>query len=187
MTSERTHRPKGPTTALVTTGVVEETPVFSDAICCDILLRAVAQTQQAYGFEVLAYAILPSHFRWIVHLGRGRATVSDVMRDVKTQSALDIMTYLDKGHSYETLNIFARSARKLEDQRRRFWRPHFEETAIGDLETLRSRIEEIHEEPVRAGLAERASAYRYSSAWTPLPGDQILVPVTPVSELEWII
>lgn len=186
MTARQTRRPKRPTTSLVTTGVVEDTPVFSDAVCCEILLRALGHCHKTYGFDVLAYAILPARFRWIVHLGRGRAAVSDVMRDLKTQSALEIMAYLDKEHSYETLRVFARNARSLEDQRRRFWQPHFEETVIGDLETLRARIEEIHDEVPAAGLGDQARAYRYTS-WSPPQGESPLLPVTPVSELEWII
>jgi len=135
---------------------------------------------------VLAYVIMPSYFRWIVHLGRGRSTVSDVMRDLKGQSALEIMAYLEKEHSYGALSVFFRSAKDLGDQRRRFWRPHFEQTVIGDLETLRSRIEAMHEEPVRAGLAAHPAEYRYSSARNHLLGDQSVLPVTPLSALEWI-
>lgn len=179
-------RPKRPTTSLLTTSVVEEIPVFADSVCSDILVRAIRSVQQARRFEVLAYVIMPASLRWIVHLGRGRWTVSDVMRDVKKQSALEIMRYLEKEHSYGTLSVFFRNARSLDDQRRRFWSPHFEETVIGDLETLRSRIEALHEEPVRAGLAAHAAEYRYSSARNHLLGDHSLLPVTPLSSLEWI-
>ena len=186
MPRERPPRPRRPTTSLVTTGVVEEIPVFSDGICADILVRALQAVQQSRGFEVLAYVILPSSFSWIVHLGRGRWTVSDVMRDLKGQSALEIMAYLEKEHSYGALSAFFRNAKSLDDQRRRFWRPHFEETVIGDLETLRSRIEAMHEEPVRAGLAAHPAEYRYSSARNHLLGDQSVLPVTPLSALEWI-
>lgn len=186
MVRERRTRPKRPTTSLVTTGVVEEIPVFSDGVCSDILVRSLLAAQRSRGFEVLAYVIMPAYFRWIVHLGRGRSTVSDVMRDLKKQSALEIMAYLEKGHSYGALSVFFRNAKSLDDQRRRFWRPHFEETVIGDLETLRSRIEAIHEEPVRAGLARNPAEYRYSSARNHLLGDHSVLPVTPLSALEWI-
>ena len=186
MSAARPRRPRSPTTSLVTTGVVEDTPVFSDAVCCDILLRTVHVCQQKYGFEVLAFVILPSRFRWIVHLGRGRATVSDVMRDLKNQSAREIMTVLEKEHSYGVLQVFVRNARDLNDQRRRFWRPHFEETVIGDLETLRARIEDLHEEPIREGLASTAAEYRYSSAGSHPPGERSILSVTPLSQLEWI-
>lgn len=175
-----------PTTSLVTTGVVEEIPVFSDGVCADVLVRALQSVQQSRSFEVLAYVIMPAYFRWIVHLGRGRSTVSDVMRDLKGQSALEIMAYLEKEHSYGALSVFFRNAKTLDDQRRRFWRPHFEETVIGDLETLRSRIEAIHDEPVRAGLAGHPTEYRYSSARNHLLGDHSVLPVTPLSSLEWI-
>lgn len=186
MLRERRSRPKRPTTSLVTTGVVEDIPVFSDSVCSDILIRAVQAVQQSHRFEVLAYVIMPAYFRWIVHLGRGRSTISDVMRDLKKQSAWEIMSYLEKEHSYGALTVFFRNARSLDDQRRRFWRPHFDETVIGDLETLRSRIEAIHEEPVRAGLAGHAAEYRFSSARNHLLGDHAILPVTPLSALEWI-
>ncbi len=187
MSSEHRQRPKSPTTSFVSTGVIEDLPVFSDPSCCEILLRVALHVQQTLRFEVLAYVVLPGAFRWIVHVGRGHVTVSDLMRDVKTQSAIEIMAYLDKEHSYGTLKVFARSARRLEDQRRRFWRPHFDETAIGDLETLRRRIDEIHDEPVLSKLAESADRYRFSSAGIHLQGERPLLGVTPLAELDWIV
>ena len=185
MSARRIRRPKVPTTSLLSTGVVDETAVFSDPACCDILIRAMESCQKRYGFDVLAFAILPEHFQWIVHLGRGRATVSDVMRDLKNLSAREIMAYLGKEHSYGALTVFARNARRLLDQRRRFWRPHFEETVIGDLETLRERIKAVLDEPVRRGLAAQASDYHYCSAGGHL-GEKPTLAVTPLSELEWI-
>lgn len=187
MTRQNPPRPKGPITCLVTTGVVEDSPVFADPVCCDILLRTIARCQQSYGFEVLAYAILPEHFRSILHLGRGRTSISDVMRELKKQSAREIMTYLEKEHSYETLRVFSQNVRKSDNQRRRFWRPHYSEIAIGDLETLRERITEIHDQVVRRGLAGQATEYRYSSAGLHLQGDHPLLPVTAISELDWIV
>lgn len=185
MSAQRPRRPRVPTTSLLSTGVVDETPVFLDTACCDILIRAMEACQKRYGFDVLAFAILPDHFQWIVHLGRGRATVSDVMRDLKNRSAREIMAYLGKEHSYDALTVFARNARKLLDQRRRFWRPHFEETVIGDLETLRERIKGVLDEVVRRGLAAKPSDYQWCSAGSQVGGRPAL-PVMPLSELEWI-
>jgi hypothetical protein len=185
--NKRPHRrPRKPTTSLVTTSVVEGIEVFRDHACCEIFLRTAAAVQRSYGFDVLAYVLLPESFRWILHLGRGRSTVSDVMRDLKKISALEIMSYLEKEHRYDMLEVFSRSARRLVDQHRRFWQPHFEEIAIGDLETLRSRVASLGDDPVRLGLVQRASDYPYSAVGFTQTTGSSPIALTPPSELEWI-
>ena len=155
----------------VTTTVVRWTNVFSDERCCDILLHNIRHYQVRYKFAVLGYVIMPSHFHWIVEVDPTFGTISDIMRDIKKFSAWDIMEELQmQGHS-ALLGLFRNEAEGYSDKKRKFWRERFDDEVIRNQQMFLAKLTYIHNNPVKAGLVERAEDYKYSSARNYILGD----------------
>ena len=87
----------------VTTTVVRFLKVFDSPKVCDILIGNIKHYRSKYKFTVLAYVIMPSHFHWIVEVNPEYGTISDIMRDLKRHSSVEITDYLKNN---TTLRIF---------------------------------------------------------------------------------
>ena len=68
----------------ITTTVVKFIPIFNDPIFCEILISNIKHYKLKYGFDVLGYVIMPTHFHWILEVNHKLGSVSDIMRDVKS-------------------------------------------------------------------------------------------------------
>jgi len=52
----------------------------------------------------------------------------------------------------------------LDDQKRKFWIKRFDDEVIRNAGMLRTKLECIHNNPVKAGLVTNPEDYKYSSA-----------------------
>jgi REP element-mobilizing transposase RayT len=75
----------------VTTTVANHSRVFVKDKYCDILINNIKHYQRRHQFRILGYAIMPSHFHWVVNVDPELGLVSDVMRDIKKYTAWEIM------------------------------------------------------------------------------------------------
>jgi REP element-mobilizing transposase RayT len=113
----------------VTTTIVNYNKVFVEDLYCDLLIKNIKHYQPRYGYEILAYVIMPSHFHWIVAVDPARGTISDIMRDIKKYSAWDILMQLEKEAS-PLLKNFQITINK--GQRRQLWMHRFDDEVIRD-------------------------------------------------------
>ncbi|QQS37296.1 MAG: transposase [Ignavibacteriales bacterium] len=157
----------------VTTTVINFLNVFKNPAACDILIHNIRHYQKRYNFRILAYVIMPSHFHWIVEVDRTKGTISDLMRDIKKYSAWDIMEHLTKTN-YESLHQFKEAAKEIIDQKRKFWMKRFHDEVIRNEKMFWTKLHYIHNNPVEAGLSQRATDYKYSSARNYI-GDQSVI------------
>jgi putative transposase len=148
----------------VTTTVVNFAHVFTHEKYCNILIQNIKHYQQEYRFTIYGYVIMPSHFHWIVEVEPTRGLLSDIMRDLKKYSAWDLMNALERGKRYDLLTMFSNEAKSFPDQKRKFWMKRFDDEAIRNADMLQTKLEYIHDNPVKAGLALNPEDYRYSSA-----------------------
>ena len=160
----------------ITTTVINFLNVFKDPAVCDLLIQNIKHYRERYKFEVLAYAIMPSHLHWIVLVDKKHGTISDIMRDIKKYSAWDIMEYLTK-QSKKHEGIFISAAKGYDDQNRKFWMPRFDDEVIRNEKMFFAKLQYIHNNPVEAGLAVRPEDYKYSSARNYVYGDQSVLEV----------
>ncbi|HEX2866437.1 MAG TPA: transposase [Ignavibacteriales bacterium] len=147
----------------VTTTVMNYMNVFSDHKACRILIDNIKHYQQRYRFTILAYAIMPSHFHWVVIVDPKYGSISDIMRDIKKYSAWDIMEYISKEYP-ETGSEFKASNDHPTKQKRKFWMDRFDDEVIRDEKMYFQVLNYIHNNPVKAGLAENPEDYIFSSA-----------------------
>ncbi len=148
----------------VTTTVVGQLHVFAKDSYCQILVDNISHYQQIYGFEILAYVIMPSHFHWVVEVDLPKGSISDIMRDIKKYSAWDLFDAVQQDGRADLLRLFAEAARRVHKQRRKLWNERFDDRYIRDDRMLVNTIRYIHDNPVKSGLAKRPEDYRFSSA-----------------------
>lgn len=161
----------------VTTTVAKHSRVFVKDKYCDILINNIKHYQRRYQFRILGYAIMPSHFHWVVNVDPELGLVSDVMRDIKKYSAWDILEALEVEKEDKLMQLFAREAQRFNDQRRKFWIKRFDDEVIRNAGMLRTKLEYIHNNPVKAGLVTNPEDYKYSSARNHVLDDHSVIEV----------
>ena len=148
-------------------------PVFRKDSMKEVLCRAMDEARKR--FLLFAYVIMLDH----IHLLTSRpATTSDVLRVLKGLTARRVIDYLKE-------NKHSRSLAKLQHQERdrnyrySLWQTEKNVLPIFSENMFMEKLNYIHQNPVRAGLVERAIDYHWSSARTwqgcPLENEPLLM------------
>lgn len=160
------------TTYFVTTTVTRFARVFCEDCYCDILIRNIKHYQENYRFKILGYVIMPTHFHRIVEVQPEIRTISEIMRDLKKYSAWDLMEALEKDGRKDLIGLFKGAAEGNPRQKRKFWMERFDDEVIRNVEMLRTKLNYIHYNPIKAGLVAEPEDYKYSSARNYVRNDQ---------------
>ncbi len=150
-------------------------PVFKTDQMKAVLCRAIDEARTKAGFLLFAYVIMIDH----LHLLTSCPTAtSDVLRVLKGLTARRVIDCLKE-------NNYLASLSKLEHQERdrnyrySLWQTEKNVLPIFSEGMFMEKVNYIHQNPVRAGLVERATDYRWSSAriWRgcPLEDEPLLV------------
>ena len=158
----------------VTTTVINFLNVFCDPKACDILIDNIKHYREIYHFTILGYVIMPSHFHWIVIVNKKYGTISDIMRDIKKYSAWDIMEYLQTRHK---IYPFIEAAKGFTNHKRKFWMYRFHDEGIRNEKMFFTKLKYIHNNPVKAGLVDRSTDYKYCSAINYIKGNHSVIEV----------
>ena len=161
----------------VTTTVVNFARVFVQDKYCDILIQNIKHYQQRYRFVVLGYVIMPSHFHWIVEVEPAQGTISDIMRDIKKHSAWDLMEALENDRRDDLIQLFTLQGKGYRDQQRKLWMRRFDDEVVRNAGMFRTKLEYIHNNPVKAGMVAKVEDYKYSSARNYILSDQSVLEV----------
>jgi REP element-mobilizing transposase RayT len=144
-----------------------------------IIVRNLDFYREKFGFKLLAYVVMPQHIHVVLQPSSG-GNISDIMRDFKKRTAKEIIDRLKEEKRTEVLNAFAEAARKYhpnEEREYQVWEDRFDDVAVYSDEVLRTKIEYIHNNPVKAGLADSQDAFLYSSARNYHCGDHSVIRV----------
>ena len=135
-------------------------PVFKSDQMKAVLCRAIDEARTSAGFLLFAYVIMIDH----MHLLTSRpTTTSNLLRVLKGITARRVIDYLKE-------NNYLSSLSKLEHQgqhrnhRYSLWQTERNVFPIFSESKFMEKVTYIHQNPVRAGLVEHATDYRWSSA-----------------------
>ncbi len=140
--------------------------LFSRCICRDIFLENLQYCRTHKGLKVSAYVIMSNHIHLIIQSTVDK--LSDTIRDLKSssikkfiatihaepESRRDWLLYMFEFHTNRT--------NKNKDFK--IWTNDNHPEAIYSNEFLLTKLNYIHENPVRAGLVIKPEEYVYSSA-----------------------
>ena len=142
-------------------------PVFRTDEMKEVLCRAIDEARKSAGFLLFAYVIMLDH----LHLLTSRpSTTSDVLRVLKGLSARRVIDYLKVKNYLTSLAKLAHQERER-NYKHSLWQTEKNVLPIFSERLFMEKLNYIHLNPVRAGLCERATDYRWSSAriWQGLP------------------
>jgi len=144
-------------------------PVFQSDALKIITCRAIDEARTSCGFLLFAYVMMPDHFHVVTDSPRKSSIVLQFIKGIISRRVLGYL----KEMKYET------SLRKLEhddwkrNHRYSLWQHDSDVFSIVSESTFMQKVNYIHQNPVRAGLVERAEDYRWSSirVWSKCPID----------------
>ncbi len=115
---------------------------------------------EKYDAEILAFVFMPSHIHLIVFFNSD-PRCSDFMRDFKKYTSVMFRRMIGSG---EDTSFFESLSYQKGRQRYKVWSSRFHAIAIRHRTVLLTKIRYIHDNPVKAGLAQLAEDYNWSSA-----------------------
>jgi putative transposase len=147
-----------------TTVAKDRLPVFrSDAIKL-ITCEALNEARKSGGFLIFAYVLMPDHIHLITDSAR---QPSVVLRYVNGTVSRRVIDYL-KANRFESSLVKLQESTKRRQYKYSLWDHHNNSFSITSESVFMQKVHYIHQNPVRAGLTEKAEDYRWSSirCWT---------------------
>ncbi len=120
-------------------------PHFEDTTHVQLLFDTLRRVQAIHPFRLLAYAILPEHFHWLMRADEVATTFSAVMHSVKRNYVLN----LKKAEG---------NAGPVAVWQERFW-----DHVIRDESDFKRHFDYIHWNPVKHGLVPRPEDWPHST------------------------
>ena len=143
-------------TAFVTTTALDFVPVFAGSDAKDRMAHLLITDHERYGAALLAFVIMQNHIHFLTRLPENR-DVSWLVQRIKANSARHLKP-----------RLAPEQASALADQTglngRTFWQRSFRSVTVEGEEMFWQKVDYIHMNAVKAGLAETPQGYRWSSA-----------------------
>jgi REP element-mobilizing transposase RayT len=168
----------------VTCTIVEWLPVFSRDEYRQIALDSLAHMRQHKNVQLNAFVVMPTHLHAVIFPNEG-TILSDVLRDFKRFTSRAISSKaieLNDSHFLETFAAAREQNRAQDVSQFQVWQEGSHPEAIYTLTFAKQKIDYIHRNPVKAGLAISPETWQYSSARAYLVGDETY-PVTDLLSL----
>ena len=127
----------------VTSTTYKRQPFFRDNSCAQDLWDVIDAQRRRGRFHLLAFAIMPDHLHLLLTPPEG-ATLGLIMREIKKGSARMINRRLGRLG--------------------KVWMDRYYDHGVRGVRELWEKVAYIHGNPVREGIVEEASEYRFSSA-----------------------
>lgn len=125
----------------------------------DSFTRHLESARQKLRFELFAYVVMPEHIHLLIRTGRSTLTVTRVLRHLKAGFAQRVIA--------RWRELDAPILARIRDGRKRcrFWQPGggYDRNITSHRELI-EKIQYIHNNPVRRGLASSPIDWRWSSA-----------------------
>lgn len=146
----------------VTSSIVNWIPVFVDKPFFSIITNSLKYCIDNKDLHIHGYVIMPDHIHLLVN---GKGNLSDIMRDFKTYTSVQISTLLkDKGYQH-LLNTFQQAAMdSKKSDRFKIWQEEFHPIAIYSEKFYNQKLNYIHQNPVKKGYVTEPKHWYYSSA-----------------------
>ena len=147
----------------LTTVTKDRKEIFLNNSLCRILLVSLEYYKIILEYKVLGFCIMPDHLHLIIKPS-DRFNPSFIMKMVK--------------------GSFTRKVNKLNDTKGSYWQSSFFDEVIRNDYQLRTQLQYVHDNPVKAGLVEKEEDYPYSSSkqyLSPTPARPGALEVDPLS------
>ena len=150
----------------VTFQVVKWIDIFTRKIYRNIVIDSLRFCQQNKDLEIYAFVVMSNHLHLL--LKSGRSELSNTIKEIKSFTAKEILKAINtesESRREWMLNLFEFSAKQHKrNEKYQVWTHENHAELVYSNQFMDSKINYIHENPVRAGLVENPEEYLYSSA-----------------------
>lgn len=164
----------------ITHTIVDWVDVFTRKSYRDIVIDSLLHCCEKKGLKIYAYVIMSNHIHMIVQSETG--TLSNTIRNYKRFTAtaiIDAITNLPESRKEWMLHRFSwNGANNIRNTDNQFWIQSNHPEIIYNRDFFMQKLNYIHENPVRAGIVDKAEDYLYSSARTIILNKKGLLPVS---------
>ncbi|MGE0636471.1 MAG: transposase [Bacteroidia bacterium] len=159
--------------------------LFSRKSYCDIVIESLKHCQKEKGLEIFAWVIMSNHVHIIA-----RSTTNDLsgtIRDFKKYTSKKIIEEIERSAESRKewmLRLFIHAAKRQNKKGDyQVWTHENHAIELFGNDFIQSKVEYIHNNPIRAGIVNKAEEYNYSSAavYADMEGLLDIIPVT----LKW--
>ena len=148
----------------ITGAAYRRVPLFWKPEYCEIFLENLSFYRRKYHFDVLGYVLLPDHNHLLLAVPE-EVPLQDLLRDFKSQVGRQVVDTLRRNGEKDLLQRLAvKKVRRRKDARFRVLQGDNYIRRIFSEKFFRQKLEYIHLNPVREGLADSLVDYLYSSA-----------------------
>lgn len=165
----------------VTFSVVEWIDVFTRKFCADIVVDSLKHCQQHKGLNVHAWCIMSDHAHLILSANEPNH-LSAIIRDLKKFTSYNIIRAIEENNQESRCNwmlwIFKSAGQKNKrNDIYQFRQQDNHPIECSTNEILESRMEYLHQNPVKAGIVFKPEDYVYSSAIDYYTDEKGLIPI----------
>lgn len=163
----------------ITTTCNKWLPLFRSKKYFMILAESLEFVIRKYPSHLLAYVFMPNHIHLIILFDDG-SNVSAFMRDFKKFTSTAIRKQLEADGELQLVEAirYEKNGQKL-----KVWIDRFDDFYLTNAKSLMTKLNYIHENPVRKGLADRPEDYPYSSAAFHRKAIQGLIKLIPIFDV----
>ncbi|MCL2593328.1 MAG: transposase [Defluviitaleaceae bacterium] len=140
--------------------------IFTRQVYRDIVIDSLRFCQQNKGLEVYAFVVMSNHIHLLLRSFPGK--LSDTIKEFKSFTAKQILETIQtepESRRDWMLNLFEFSAKQHKrNSKYQVWTHENHAEIIYSDKFIEQKINYIHENPVQAGIVEKAEDYLYSSA-----------------------
>jgi len=134
-------------------------PVFRTDKLKELTANALNEAGKSAEILIFAYVIMPDHYHLITD---GKRKPSEVLRYTNGIAARRVINYLKENNFTNSLEKLRQETKKRE-YKYSLWEHHPNAFLLTNEATLMQKVNYIHQNPVRAGLVDKAEDYLYSS------------------------
>ncbi len=151
----------------ITFAVVEWVDVFTRKEYRDILLDSIKYCQNEKGLILHAWCIMSNHVHMVISAKNN--DTSDILRDFKKFTSKQVIAAIEKNEQESRkdwmLKIFREQGEKnSRNSKYQFWRQDNQPKELFSDKFSSQKLNYIHNNPVEAGLVDKAEEYLYRSA-----------------------
>jgi len=147
------------------------------------LAESINQARRVHDFQLWAYVFMPDHVHLVVFPIRSDTNIGTILKAIKAPVARQAIRYL-REHAPEWLPRISRRRGTTEEHL--FWQSGGGyDRNITSPKALFSMIDYIHANPVRSGLVDRPTDWKWSSAADHVGFGEIFLKVDSVPR-EWL-
>ena len=157
--------------------IVEWMPVFKERKYFEIIIASLRFCMRNKGLHVFGYVIMLTHFHLMAQTEEG-FKFSDVMRDMKKFTSLEISKELERDNQKLLLHVFKKAAQQEKGKRSyKIWQEEYHPQIIYTNKVCRQKLEYMHNNPIEKGFVEKPECWQYSSARNYILGDDSVLKI----------